>query len=104
MDCYHSGGEEEHAWFLFKIPSHEWLDFANQWSTHGFLDDSDAGHSQSMDLPIFIWHLINLQASPSHHEWVRHNDTMNYQDELQGIFHSNTEDSHHPYGGERRPY
>jgi hypothetical protein len=100
MDCYHSGGEEEHDWFLFKISSQAWMDFAKQWSATGFLDDSDAGYSQSADLPIFVWNLIQLDSSKSHQEWLQYNDIMNYQDEIQGVFHSNTEDG--PFGGERR--
>ena len=98
--CNHDGGKEEREWYDTIISTSDWHQFAEMWSESEFLDDSDAGFSQLYGLSDFVWHLINLENSKAHHNWLYINDIMNYQDELQGGGHP----SIHDEMGDRRTY
>ena len=83
--CAHNAGQEELDWYLHKICIEEWYILYDDWQTNEFLDDSDAGHAQRVDLPFFAWRLINLYSSKSHIEYLEFinndedmNDDTNY--------------------------
>jgi hypothetical protein len=96
-----TGGQEEKEWYEFKISCEDWSVFASLWATTGFLDDSDAGQSQKIEVSIFAWHLINLEVSPTHIKWLELNDILQQQDDIQNTYHTVIDESV-PYGGDRR--
>jgi hypothetical protein len=75
----HNGGPEELDWYHYKIPTEDWFTLCSKWSNTDFLDESDPGYSQQLDLSNFVWHLLSLDTSPSHIEWIQINTTFEHQ-------------------------
>jgi len=99
--CIHSGGIEELDWYHHTISTDAWLTLCSKWSNIDFLDSSDPGYSQCMDLSIFIWHMIHLDRSKSHTIWIQHMETLEQQyDDPLG--HHITLDEVNAYSGDRR--
>jgi hypothetical protein len=80
ITCSHDGGEDEHDWFHHRIATDDWFKLCSSWAVTGFLDDSDTGRSQQLDISNAVWNLISLTNSPSHHKWQQHVESLNYQD------------------------
>jgi hypothetical protein len=70
LKCAHDGGDEEYDWFLHTISQEEWNALSDHWYSTEFLDDSDPGVSQRLDLPRVIWHMIALEGSRAHQQWL----------------------------------
>ncbi len=100
LKTYNNGGEEEYDWYMFTIPTDDWLEFANEWSCPEFLDESDTGYAQRMDLPLFVWNIIDIEHSARHHKWLEFNKEEDEDDVavIQPIL--NPEDR--AFGGDRR--
>jgi hypothetical protein len=101
LKAFHDGGEEEYDWFMFTIPSDDWMEFANGWSYSEFLDDSEAGYAQRMDLPLFVWRILDLAGSKRHHKWLEFN-TDDDEDEIVFLQAVQTNDEGRAFGGDRR--
>ena len=102
LKIYHYGGEEEYDWFSFTIPSDDWSDFTSKWSYPEFLDDSDAGYAQRMDLPLFVWRIIDLESSKRHHKWLEFNNDNDDGDDHVIIPSILNPDEGRAFGGDRR--
>jgi hypothetical protein len=70
LRCAHSGGDEEFDWYCHTISPLAWETFAKKWAHVDFLDESDPGHHQRMDLPRLVWHMISLNKSRTHRVWL----------------------------------
>ena len=70
LKCAHTGGDEEYDWFCHTIEQDSWDTLCETWYSTEFLDDSDPGVSQRLDLPRIIWNMISLENSRTHHKWV----------------------------------
>jgi len=81
LTCTHHGSEEEKEWYHHCISTEDWFNLCSTWAVTEFLDDSDTGRAQQLDLSNAVWHLISLTNSPSHHKWQHHMDLLNYQDD-----------------------
>lgn len=91
------GGLEEQDWFFHNIPIEDWFALCERWSAHEFLDDSDIGCEQRMDLPYFAWHLVSLSSSRAHQkylDWLSGSDENTFLDEESTPFSG--------YDGERK--
>jgi hypothetical protein len=64
------GNQDEQDWFFHNIPSEDWISLCERWSTTQFLDDSDVGYAQQMDLPYFAWRLVSLSSSRAHQKYL----------------------------------
>jgi hypothetical protein len=99
----HLGGHDEYDWFCYMIPFELWDDFMDEWSELEWLDDSDVGVRQRADLQSFIWNIIDLANSPSHHRW---NEMTEYQNEDSDK--ENNKKEHdvelHAFAGDRRTH
>jgi hypothetical protein len=93
----HSGGDEEYDWYRFNISMDDWDGLTKAWKASRFLDDSDAGFHQGVDLSWFIWSCISLDLSKQHHKWLDMNTDL--EEEEQWV-----NDDNHAYGGDRRTY
>jgi len=102
-EILHNGDSEEFDYYCHMIDYEEWETFMDKWQIFQWLDDSDAGFLQRSDFQYFVWSLLNLSNSPSHHRWC---DIMDYQsDDSDKDVHSRmkeTEHYDHAYGGDRR--
>lgn len=98
LRCAHCGGEEEYDWFLNTIPLDAWYKIADTWFATDFLDDSDPGMAQRVDLPRLVWHMISLESSKAHHLWLNVlQDTMDQEDTIY-------DDSNIAFTGNRRTF
>lgn len=102
MKCAHNGGEDEFDWYNHTISFDTWETFSEKWATTEFLDDSDVGYAQRIDIAHFAWQLIHLDSSPNHIRWK---ETIEYYDLDEEYWHSSqaqpSEDAG-AYGGDRR--
>jgi len=101
LTCEHDGGNDEKDWYHHIIETETWGKLCSSWAATDFLDDSDTGRSQQLDLSDAIWNLICLESSPSHHKWQQTMDALNYQDDTYTWNQYYTDESG-PYGGERK--
>jgi hypothetical protein len=102
LSCEHDGGIDEKDWYHHKISVDDWSHLCSSWAATDFLDDSDTGRSQQLDLSDAIWNLISLMNSPSHHMWQQTMDSLNYQEDSNHWNQYYTEESSAQYGGERK--
>jgi hypothetical protein len=102
IKCAHNGGEEEFDWYVHTIPLEEWETLAMKWSASEFLDDSDAGYAQVIDLAQFAWQLIHLDSSPNHIRWKAIFESSDYDDEYIVASHAQPTEDTGAYGGDRR--
>jgi hypothetical protein len=94
----HEGGQEEYDWFTYIISHDDWDALAQEWYSTDFLDDSDPGVSQRLDLPRVLWSMISLEGSRAHQQWLDVvMDTADQEDAIQ-------EDSHIAFTGNRRTF
>jgi hypothetical protein len=93
----HNGGDEEYDWYRFNISMDDWDKLCSSWKAPGFLDDSDIGYRQVVDLSWISWACISLDLSKEHMKWIEIN--TDYEDEEQWVNEDN-----HAYGGDRRTY
>jgi len=98
IDWAHEGGEEEYEWYQDTISILEWNEFARAWQASEFLDSSDAGYNQNINLSKFIWQCISLEGSSRHTEWL---DSLEEEESAEQFWIS---DDSHAYGGDRRTY
>ena len=102
MKCAHDGGEDELDWYTHSIPFDSWEALASKWAAPGFLDDSDAGYAQTIDIAQFAWQLIDLYSSRTHLRWK---DMIEYHDldEDHGrVSYAQPAEDTGAYGGDRR--
>lgn len=98
MKCAHEGGNEEYDWFCHSIDEDDWDALTKEWYSTDFLDDSDPGVSQRLDLPRIVWHMISLEGSRAHQQWL--NVVMDSVEQDEGI----QEDSNVAFTGNRRTF
>ena len=100
---FHSGSSEEYDWFSYKISYEPWEDFMNQWMYLEWLDESAAGLKQRADLQYFVWGLLDLDSSLSHHRW---NEMIDYQNDDSDKDHNKREYDVelHAFAGDRRTH
>jgi hypothetical protein len=98
LRCAHTGGDEEFDWYCHTISPLAWETFAKKWAEVDFLDDSDPGFRQRVDLPRLVWHMISLNKSRAHRVWLEIlQDCMEQEDTIQ-------EDSNVAFTGNRRTF
>ena len=102
MKCVHYGGEEEFDWYTHRIPFETWDAFRKQWTAPEFLDDSDAGYAQTIDLAQFAWQTIHLDSSPSHIRWKAIIEQAEHDDEYTPALQTQPCEDAGAYGGDRR--
>lgn len=61
---------DEKDWFLLQFDNEEWNELAECWYDYEFLDDSEIGYAQRLDLSEFAWQLVDLNQSKSHWKWL----------------------------------
>lgn len=98
LKCAHDGGDEEYDWFCHTIGQDDWDSLAEQWYSTDFLDDSDPGVYQRLDLPRVIWYMISLEGSRAHQQWL--DVVMDGIEQEDGI----QEDSNIAFTGNRRTF
>jgi hypothetical protein len=103
MKQFHTGGEEHFDWFQFTIPYEDWETLADAWKCPEFLDDSDIGIAQRLDLSMFVWNLIDLVCSKRHIEWLQFHEDGD-EDDIQYLQPQFTADEGHAFGGDRRTH
>lgn len=103
MKQFHEGGEEESDWFSFTIPYEDWETLAKDWMCPEFLDDSDVGLNQRLDLSMFVWNLVDLYASKRHFEWVQFIESSE-DDDIHYLQTNVTTDDGVAFGGDRRTH
>ena len=102
IKSFHDGGEEEFDWFQFTISNDDWEELANQWMCPEFLDDSDVGLDQRIDLPMFVWKLLDLYGSKKHIQWMYINED-NEENDIQYLQPQQTQEEQ-AFGGDRRTH
>jgi hypothetical protein len=102
LKTMNSGGAEEYDWFTYTIPSEEWFNLAEEWSELQFLDETDAGESQKLDLQEFAWHILYLEGSKAHEEFLyfTESDMVDQEDDI--VAQTVQPDDQGAYGGDRR--
>ncbi len=109
-DCYdrffiktaNTGGEEEFDWYTLKIPFEEWEALAAEWWAPEFLDDSEAGYAQIIDLAQFAWQMIHLESSSSHLHWKAKIEGYEQDDDYHPSSAPQATEDTSAYGGDRR--
>jgi hypothetical protein len=97
IDC-----EDEWDFFCLNIPYENWAELCDKWFADEFLDLSDSGIAQKNEMPYFVWRIVELEGSPSHHEWLNNMAIQEHADEeIYGIIPV-SEDQTQAYGGDRR--
>jgi hypothetical protein len=99
QQTYHTGGEAERDWFLYRIPYDDWHQLCSEWYSSEFLDDSDAGEAQQVDLPYFVWNMITLATSPAHYAYLQAMSEEYPDDE---DFMQQVGEEYGVFGGDRR--
>lgn len=102
LTCDHDGGPEEKEYYYHCISTDDWLGLCVSWAETDFLDNSETGRSQQLDLSDAVWHLISLVESPSHIKWLQHMDSLNNYDDDYWPSHHHSHDEPGSYGGERK--
>lgn len=101
---FHDGGEEDFDWFYLSIPMDDWEEFADAWSCPDFLDSSsEAGLAQRLDLPMFVWNILDLLNSRQHMKWLSMNELIE-DDEIQYLQPQVIADEGTAFGGDRRTH
>jgi hypothetical protein len=96
------GDEQEFDWFCYLIPTEDWMNFADQWKTDEFLDESDAGFNQRYDLLHLAWHLVNLATSKAYNDYLAITQEVGYTEEDNPVVAPTSEDT--AFGGDRRTH
>lgn len=102
MKCVHYGGEEEFDWYMYNLPFEKWDDLCQEWAAPEFLDDSDAGYAQMIDLAQFAWQTIHLDTSPSHIYWKKTIEQADQDEDYTPILQTQPIEDSGAYGGDRR--
>lgn len=97
----HNGSAEEFDWFLGIISPDDWFTLCDEWAASQFLDDSDAGEKQRIDIPWFVWNLLALENSKAHTRFIEFMySEEDYDDD--GHYGGAGDDGLGSYGGDRR--
>ena len=72
--------QEEKDWFNLQFDDEEWSSLADFWVASEFLDDSEAGYAQRLDLSEFAWQLVDLNQSKAHWKWLDTGDAEGGED------------------------
>lgn len=103
LRCAHNGSREAFEWYLGIISPDDWDQLCEEWSTGGFLDQSDAGHAQRCDIAWFVWNLLCLENSKEQFRFV---DFMSSEEDMDDepyyVSGIHGEDGLGTYGGDRR--
>jgi hypothetical protein len=102
LKTMNSGSVEEYDWFTYTIPSEEWFNLAEEWSELQFLDETDAGESQKLDLQEFAWNILYLEGSKAHEQFLYfiESDIVDQEDDT--VAQTVQPDDQGAYGGDRR--
>lgn len=100
--CAHNGGAEEYDWYIHSISIDEWETLCMKWVSPEFLDTSDAGYAQMIDIAQFAWQLIYLDSSPAHLRWKEYIERSEHDDEYPHASHAQPTEDTGAYGGDRR--
>jgi hypothetical protein len=65
-DPIHYGTQDDYDWYLHNCSSTMWDDLYAKCKVDGIFDDSDAGESQKIGLPEFVWNQIDLSRSKAY--------------------------------------
>jgi hypothetical protein len=96
------GGQDEYDWFTYRIPSDEWIEFVESWSELEFFDDTGAGESQKVDFPLFVWHILLLESSKAHQDYLYFMNIDGFEQEEETNYQPLYQDEQGAYGGDRR--
>lgn len=96
--CAHNGDEEDYDWFCGIIPHEEWTTISDKWFATDFLDNSDPGVYQRLDLPRLAWHMISLDTSKTYQSWLNMLQETAEQEEMY------YEDQNVAFTGNRRTF
>ena len=102
VKCAHTGGEEEFDWFLHSIPYEKWEALCAKWAAPEFLDTSDAGYCQMIDITQFAWQVIHLESSSAHIRWKALIEQSDYDEYTHSSTHAQPTEDTGAYGGDRR--
>lgn len=102
LQTKNSGGPEEYDWFTYTIPTEEWLEFMEYWSQLEFFDDTDAGESQKVDFPSFVWHILFLEGSKAHQDYLYFINSDSFEQEDDANYQPLYQEDQGAYGGDRR--
>jgi hypothetical protein len=97
----HNGDDDEFNYYCYLIDYEDWQIFMNKWELFQLFDESDVGQLQRSDFHYFVWSVLDLSNSPSHHHWC---DLMDHQPEDSDKEAKIYETEHYDqaYGGDRR--
>jgi hypothetical protein len=103
LQCAHNGSREAFEWYLGIISPDDWNSLCTEWSGERFLDESDAGHAQRIDIAWFVWNLLSLDNSKAYHKFVEYmSSEEDMDDEIHYVAGFNGEEGSGIYGGDRR--
>jgi hypothetical protein len=102
LQTKNTGGSDEYDWYTYTIPSEDWLEFTEYWSELEFFDDTDAGESQKTDFPMFVWHILYLEGSKAHEEYLYFTETDTFEQDDDGVHQPLYHEDQGAYGGDRR--
>lgn len=93
---------DDYVYYHHKISAYDWQEFAEAWNAPEFLDESNAGLAQRVELSTCVWHLIDLDSSPAQRFWAENVYEADSDDEVTGFL--NPMDDQQAYRGDRRTY
>jgi hypothetical protein len=101
MQTIHNGGEEEKNEFFISISFEDWEALADMWKCAECFDDSPSGADQRLDLPSFVWNIVDLSNSRRHIEWL---ERTNYGEDDDTHVYVPTHQDDTAFGGDRRTH
>jgi hypothetical protein len=96
----HPADREAFEWYQSQISLEQWETLCDSWKTTEFLDSSDAGYAQRLDISNCMWYLVDLYGSKSHKKYL---DTLPYEDYDEQHIVQHQDDSH-AFTGDRRTH
>lgn len=97
----HPGDREAFEWYQTQIPLEHWETLCERWKSTEFLDSSEAGYTQRLDLHTCVWYLIDLYGSKSHKKYL---DSLPYEDSDDEQHIVQHQDDGHAFTGDRRTH
>lgn len=102
-DMLHHGDNEEYDYYSNLIDYEDWEIFMDRWQTFQWLDESDIGQIQRADFQFFVWTILDLNNSSSHHRWCDMMDYHSDDSDKEGASKLRETDAYEQaYGGDRR--
>ena len=102
LRCAHNGSSDAFEWYLGIISPDDWYTLCEKWSTNDFLDESDVGYAQRVDIAWFVWNLLSLESSKEHSKFLEFMYSEDDMDDDGHYTHGVIEDGLGTYGGDRR--